>query len=163
MRLPRRIGEEEVHLLFEIGLAIKGAFAVMEVLSGIAMYFVTQRFVLNLIGAITQHELAEHRRDVIANYLLHAAQSFSVSTQHFTAIYLLSHGIIKLWLIAVCYESGSGTIRPRSSYLGCLSCTNCTGLASRIRVLLLLITALDLVVIILTWQESNYLRRNFHS
>ncbi len=163
MRLPRRIGEKEVHLLFEISLAIKGVFAVMEVLSGVAVYFVTQRFVLNLVGAITQHELARDRRDVIANYLLHAAQSFSVSTQHFTAIYLLSHGIIKVWLIV-------GLLRKRLWYypaailiFGLFIVYQLYRFSFTHSVLLLLITALDLLVIILTWQESNYLRRSFQS
>jgi uncharacterized membrane protein len=118
------------------------------------------RFMLNLVGAITQHELAEGRRDAIANYLLHAAQSFSVSTQHFTAIYLLSHGIIKLWLIA-------GLLRKRLWYypaailiFGLFIVYQLYRFSFTYSVLLLLITALDLLVIILTWQEAKYLRHS---
>ncbi len=115
------------------------------------------------VGAITRHELAEDRRDVIANYLLHAAQSFSVSTQHFTAIYLLSHGIIKVWLIV-------GLLRKRLWYypaailiFGLFIVYQLYRFSFTHSMLLLLITALDLLVIILTWQESNYLRRSLQS
>ena len=43
--------------------------------------------------------LLENPRDLIANYLLTSVDHFSLSTRNFTAAYLLSHGVIKLWLI----------------------------------------------------------------
>ncbi len=155
--------EEHIHLVFEISLFLKGVFAFFEIVGGIIAYVVTQRFLLNLLGAITQDELAKDPRDLVANYLLHAAQNFSVSTQHFTGIYLLSHGIIKLWLIV-------GLLRKKLWYyptamlvFGLFIVYQLYRFSFTHSVLLLLITALDVVVIVLTWHEYKYLRRILQS
>lgn len=91
--------EKYLHLAFEVTLILKAVFAVAETLAGIGAYFVTQQLLFRLVDRITREELLEDPRDFIANYLFQSAQHFSVSTRNFTAVYLLSHGVIKLWLI----------------------------------------------------------------
>src|SRR6516164_8224406 len=95
----RLFEEESIHLAFRVSLVLKAAFAVGEILAGIGVYFVTQQHVFKLVERITREELLEDPRDFIANYLFQSAQHFSVSTRNFTTFYLLSHGVIKLWLI----------------------------------------------------------------
>jgi Predicted membrane protein (DUF2127) len=63
------------------------------------VYWVSQHALLDLVQAITQAELAKDPRDLVANYLLHLAQNLSIGAQRFTAFFLLSHGVVKLWLI----------------------------------------------------------------
>src|SRR5215471_541864 len=106
-QLPEQ--ERNVRLVFEISLVLKAILAVFEVIGGIFVYFVSQEFLLSIARAITAGELAEDPRDLIANYLLHSAQNLSISTQHFTAFYLLSHGVPKLFVI-------SGLLRQRLWY-----------------------------------------------
>lgn len=55
--------------------------------------------IVSLVGRFTQDELVEDRGDVVANTLLHWAQTFSLQTQPFYAFYLLSHGVVKLGLV----------------------------------------------------------------
>jgi uncharacterized membrane protein len=97
--LMKMFSEKNVHVAFEISLALKGVFALAEIGAGIFAYFTTTQFLLDLVHIITRAELMEDPRDFVANYLSHAAQDLSVSSQHFAAFYLLSHGAIKLWLI----------------------------------------------------------------
>jgi uncharacterized membrane protein len=52
-----------------------------------------------VIALLTQDELREDPRDLIANYLLAAAQRLSLASEHFAALYLLSHGVIKILLV----------------------------------------------------------------
>jgi uncharacterized membrane protein len=78
---------------------VKGLFALGQIIGGIVVYFVSQQFLVGIVRDITQEELAEDPRDLVSNYLLHSAQDLSISTQHFVALYLLTQGIIKLWLI----------------------------------------------------------------
>ena len=99
MKLKNLFREKNIHLIFEFSLVGKSIIAFSEIVAGITTYFVTQNFLIRLITSITKHELATDSRDVIANYLMHAVQNFSISTQHFTAFYLLSHGIIKMVLV----------------------------------------------------------------
>jgi uncharacterized membrane protein len=91
--------EELLHKTFELSLLAKAAFAVVEIVGGVLVYFVSQQFLYDLAAIVTQSELTEDASDFVANYLLKIASDFSVSTIHFTSFYLASHGIIKLALI----------------------------------------------------------------
>lgn len=152
--------EKSIHLAFEVSLFLKGAFAVAEIVSGIGVYFVTQQFVFRLIERVTRAELLEDPGDFIANYLFQSAQHFSVSTRNFTAVYLLSHGVVKLWLII-------GLLRTKLSYypvaiavFGLFIVYQMYRFGATHSLWLLLITAVDVVVIGLTWHEYQYLRRS---
>lgn len=152
------VNEKNVQKAFEVSLFLKAAFAIAEIMGAIAAYFVTNQYLIRMVGLLTGHELAEDPRDVLANYLRHAAQAFSGSTQHFAAYYLLGHGVVKLWLII-------GLLRKRLWYYPAAVAT--FGLFAGYQLyrfsfthslFLMLITALDLVVMVLTWHEFNFLR-----
>ena len=151
-----------IHLIFEVSLFLKGAFALFEIVGGLLAYFVPKQFVIGLVAILTQRELAEDPRDLVANYLMHAAQHLSVETQHFAALYLLSHGAIKLWLIV-------GVLRKRLWYyptalvvFGLFIAYQLYRFSFTHSPFLLFITAVDVVVIVLTWHEYGYLKRQRH-
>ena len=151
--------EENIHRLFEVSLVLKGLFALSEIAGGVVAYFISRRFLLGIVTAITQDELTEDSRDLVANYLLHQAQGFSVTAQHFTAFFLLSHGLVKLWLIV-------GLLRERLWYYPTAIVVFALFIGYQSyrfsfthSLVLALITALDVVVIGLTWHEYRYLRR----
>ena len=52
-----------------------------------------------IVAFLTQHELSEDPKDFLATHLVSYAQSFTPSTSLFLALYLLSHGIIKIILV----------------------------------------------------------------
>lgn len=151
--------EKRIHLIFQVTLWLKGAFALGEIASGIFAYVVPKDFLLHLVASLTQHELAEDPHDFIANYLMHAAQHYSVGTREFTAIYLISHGAVKLWLIV-------GLLRERLWYyqtalvvFGLFIVYQLYRFGHTHSLFLLFITAVDVIVIVLTWHEYRYLRR----
>ncbi len=148
-----------VHLAFEASLLLKGLFALCEIVGGVLAYFVTQKFLLNLVQAATQGELSEDPRDLIANYLLHQAEHLSVSAQHFAALYLLSHGVVKLALIVGLLEKKLWCYPTAIVVFGFFVVYQVFRYTFTHSLLLLLITGLDLVVIGLTWHEYQYLRR----
>jgi len=82
-----------------VSLLTKGVFAVLEVFGGVLAYFVSQQFLINLAATVTHGELTEDANDFVANYLLHLAENFSLTAQHFTALYLITHGVVKLFLV----------------------------------------------------------------
>jgi uncharacterized membrane protein len=149
--------EKYLHRVFEISLVLKAVFAVAEILAALGAYLVTPRRMSWLIMVITRAELAEDPRDVIANYLIHWAQHFSVSTQRFVVAYLLSHGAVKLWLIV-------GLLRRRIWYypvalivFGLFIFYQLYRFSFTHSLWLLVITMVDVVVIGLTWHEYRYL------
>jgi uncharacterized membrane protein len=152
------VNQKKLHVAFEISLVLKGAFALAELAAGIFAYFVTREFLLNFVHAITRTELTEDPDDFVSNYLLHAAHGLSVSSQHFVAFYLFIHGGIKLWLIVGLWRK---TLRyyPAAIVIFFLFILYQLYRFSFTHSLtLLLITALDVVVIVLTWIEYQNLR-----
>jgi uncharacterized membrane protein len=154
------LDEKRIHLIFEVSLLLKGAFALLEIIGGLLAYFVPKQFVLGFVAMLTQRELAEDPRDLVANYLLHAAQHLSLGTQHFAAIYLVSHGAIKLWLIA-------GLLRERLWYypialivFGLFITYQLYRFSFTHSAFLIFITVIDVAVVVLTWHEYRYLKRH---
>ena len=154
--------EKTLHLAFEIALAFKGLFSLLEILSGIFAYFVTQQFLLKVVLALTQEELTEDPRDFVAHYLLKAAQNFSISTQHFTSYYLLSHGIIKMLLVAGLWREKLWSYPLAMLAFALFIFYQLFRFSFTHSIWLLALTLLDFVVIWLTWHEYRYLKR-YHS
>jgi uncharacterized membrane protein len=149
--------ERYFRIAFEVGVWAKGAFALVELAGGVLAFFVSHRLIVALASDLTQGELAENRHDLIANFLMRSAENSSVSTQHFTAIYLSSHGLIKLWLAI-------GLLRRRLWYYPTAIVIFTLFIAYQLyrytathSIWLLLITALDVIVIGLTWHEYRFL------
>jgi uncharacterized membrane protein len=95
---PRRT-RNIVHDSFVVGVVLKGLNGLAELVGAIALFFTTPEAIRSFIRALTLHELTEDPHDVIANVLLNAAKSFSVSTQVFGILYLAIHGVVKLFLV----------------------------------------------------------------
>ena len=155
-----QLTEKSTHFLFQLSLLCKAVFAVAEILAGIGAYFVTQQLVFRLVDRLTRAELFQHPHDPIANYLYASAQHFSLSTRNFTAAYLLSHGVVKLWLIV-------GLLREKHWYFPLAIAVFGLFIVYQLyrynlshSPWLILITLVDLVVIALTRQEYRYVRRS---
>jgi uncharacterized membrane protein len=142
-----------IHRLFRAGLALKGFNAGIEALSGLLLAAVGTDSIKLWAKAATQSELLHDPQDVVATALLHWAQGFSVSEQHFYAFYLLSHGVVKLalvialargkiWAYPAALAAFAGFILYQSYRI---SYTHSPGLA--------LLTAFDCVFVYLVWRE----------
>ncbi|MBC7501300.1 MAG: DUF2127 domain-containing protein [Herminiimonas sp.] len=157
--MKKLFDEKNIHVAFEISLILKGAFALTEIAASMFAYAVTTQFLLDLVQAITRTELTEDPRDFVANYLLHAAQGLSVSDQHFAAFYLLSHGVIKLWLIIGLWQKKLGYYPAAIAVFSLFILYQLYRYSFTHSLSLLLITVLDVVVLGLTWFEYQHLRR----
>ena len=146
-----------LHRVFEASLLLKGAFALGELLAGIAIHLVPNETVLSAARRLTLHELTEDPSDRLANALLHWAQQLSLGTQSFYALYLASHGIVKLVLVA------GLALRWRRAYPAAMV-TLALFIAYQLHrwmqhrdPALLFLSAFDAVVIYLTWIEYRRL------
>ncbi|MFA3761856.1 DUF2127 domain-containing protein [Yersinia sp. 2544 StPb PI] len=153
------LGERNIHAVFELSLLLKAILAVMEIISGILTYFVTPQFLLNILHRITQVEFIEDRGDVVAHYLLHAAQNLSISSLHFAAFYLLIHGVVKLWVIIGLWRKKLGYYPAAIVIFSLFIIYQLYRYTFTHSVLLIVITALDVVVIVLTLLEYRRLRQ----
>ena len=88
-------------ITFKVGLVLKGLDGILEVAGGILLLFLSPQAIQHLVRVLTAHELSEDPHDLIARYLLHTTSHLSHGTTLFGAIYLLSHGIAKIVLVAL--------------------------------------------------------------
>lgn len=158
-KIKNLFDEKKLHAAFEVSLALKGAFSLAEVGVAIFAYFTTQQFLLDLVQVVTRTELTEDPHDFVASYLLQAAQGMSVSSQHFAAFYLLSHGIIKFWLIVGLWRKRLRYYPAAIAVFGLFILYQLYRYSFTHSPLLLFITALDAIVIGLAWVEYRHLRR----
>jgi uncharacterized membrane protein len=85
---------------FAVGIILKGLDGVLEVVGGLVLLVVSPAAIDSLTRALTQHELSEDPHDFLATHLLDAAGSLTSASVRFGAVYLISHGVVKVVLVA---------------------------------------------------------------
>lgn len=155
--------EKKLLLAFEISLVLKGLFAVFEIASGLLIYLGSKSMLLGLTHRLIQPLLEQPRYDPLTHYLWQQVQGLSQSSQHFVSLYLLSHGVVKLWLIV-------GLWRQRLWYYPLAMAVFAWFIAYQLYRYsfshswwLLALTVLDVMVIALTWFEYRQLRRHLRA
>ena len=152
------MNEQRIHQFFTISVLLKGAHALIECIGGVALALVRPETIRGLVNTITQEELIENHHDVLATYLLRWAESFTVSTQHFYAFYLFSHGIVKVFLVVGllrrqlwAYPASLVVLALFIAYqLYRFSHTHGFGLIA--------LSVFDVIVMVLIWHEYRLLR-----
>ena len=147
-----------VHALFEIGVIAKGIDGTLEIIGGILLLLSSPAQLQPLARLLTQHELAEDPRDLIANYVLTSLQHLSPAAKLFGAIYLLWHGAIKVGLVTALL------LKVRWAYPAAILAFLLFLVYQLYRYsltqapALLALSVLDVFVIVLTWIEYQHLR-----
>ncbi len=146
------------HVLFDVSVIAKGVDGILEIGGGILLLMTSPGRVLSVVRVLTQHELSEDPRDVIARYLLNSAHHLTAGTKTFAAAYLLWHGAVKGGLVA------GLLLRKRWAYPAAIAAFVLFVLYQLYRYShthafgLIALSALDIVVIVLTWLEYRRLR-----
>jgi len=155
--------EHRLHQIFEISLLAKGLFAATELLSGIAIYLVSGAWVVATTSWLARQEIIEDPTDRVANWLLGLVPGYSVSTQAFWAFYLLSHGVVKLLIVAALAFRLLWAY-PASIVVLCgFILYQLDRFASTGSPFLIALSLFDLVVIWLVWHEYLGLRASARS
>jgi uncharacterized membrane protein len=84
---------------FKIGLYLKGHNGLLEILGGIFLLLIKPDQINRFAHWLTQGELSQDPHDFVANHILKTAHHLAGASLIFGAIYLLSHGIVKLVLV----------------------------------------------------------------
>ena len=93
------MARDRIHQLYLISIIGKGALAIFECLSGVALVLASRESIVTLVGKVTQGEITEDPHDLIASHLRVWAAGFSPDSKGFYAWYFLSHGIVKLAIV----------------------------------------------------------------
>jgi len=153
-RLRNRI----VHVLFDVGVITKGIDGALEIVGGALLFFVSSDQLRHVARILTLHELTEDPHDLVATYLLHTSQRLTPGAINFGAFYLLWHGVVKVGLVTALL------LRQRWAYPVAIVAFLLFLLYQMSRYAhthspaLLALSALDVLVILLTWLEYRRLR-----
>ncbi len=154
------MNERRIHQIFEVSILLKGAHALIECIGGLVLAFVSTSAISALVEMLTQDELIEDPHDFIAAHLLEFSRNFSVSSKHFYAFYLLSHGAIKVLLVI-------GLLRGKLWAYPASIVVMVAFIAYQIyRYVdtrspgLIVLTVFDLFVLALIWHEYRLVRRH---
>lgn len=151
------------HISFEIGLIIKGVDGLLEILGGFLLLYLNPNRMGNLVIFLTQHELSEDPKDLIANILIRFSHSFSISTQAFWAFYLVSHGVIKCVLILLLWRKKLWAYPLTIASLLLFIVYQIYRYIVHASVSLLLLSIFDIVMIVLTFIEFKKRKERFSS
>ena len=139
--------------LFRAGLWLKALHSVAELASAAALYLVSGPAIVALARALTHHELLEDPNDMIARFLLQSAESLSVDRQSAAALFLASHGAVKLFLVVMVLREHRWAYPLFMLALALLIAYQSYQLVLGWSPWLAGLTVLDLAVLWLTWHE----------
>ena len=148
--------------VFEIGIIGKGLNGAVELLGGLLLLFVTPDWIRRLAVSLTRVELSEDPHDFIATHLLHTTNGLTGHAVLFGAVYLLTHGAVKVALVVAlllnklwAYPWAIVVLLLFIAYqLYRISFDPTAGLIA--------LTIFDVVIVLLTWREYRVQRRIRH-
>jgi uncharacterized membrane protein len=112
------------------------------------------------VNMLTQEELVEDPHDFIATHLHSFAHDFSVSSKNFYALYLLSHGIIKILLVVGLLNNNLWAYPASLVALSLFIVYQIYRFLYTHSLGLVALTLLDLIVIWLVWHEYRLVRNH---
>ncbi|WP_368488822.1 DUF2127 domain-containing protein [Clostridium sp. BJN0013] len=153
-------GNNIFHKSFKIGILVKGIDGVLEIMGGILLVFLNPSRLNKLVVLLTQHELLEDPKDVVANFAIKLGLNFSVSSQHFGIFYLISHGIIKMFFVTMLWKRKTWTYPLTAVSLLLFIFYQVYHYMINHSIWLMILTIFDTVMIVLTLIEYKSRKNN---
>jgi uncharacterized membrane protein len=148
-----------IHTAFRLGIIAKGIDGFLEIIGGGLLLFLRPETIGNLVFLLTEHELSTDPRDIIANYLLRSAGHLSESAKLFGSLYLLSHGIIKILLVSSLLKRKLWAYPAAIFFFIVFIVYQLYRYSFGHSPWLIVLSAFDAAVVVLTWEEYESLRR----
>jgi uncharacterized membrane protein len=144
---------------FEISIILKGLDGLLEVVGGVLLLAVGPATINHLIARLTEHELNEDPHDLIATRLMHFGNGLTGSAVRYAAVYLLAHGIVKVFLIVALLRNKLWAYPWLIITLAVFIVYQLYKIALTPTGWLIALTVFDAFVVWLTWREWHKQRR----
>jgi len=139
--------------LYAVGLFIKGFDGLLELVGGVLLLVLNSGTILHIAKALTSNELGEDPHDFLALHVRHAGEQLAQGNHVFAAVFLLTHGAVKVGLVAClllrklwAYPLGLTVLSLLLIYqLYQLALTPSVGMA--------VLSVFDIIIIWLIWRE----------
>ncbi len=158
MRVRKFLRRPPAQIAFDVGIFFKGLDGVLEILGGVLVFLVNPETISRFIGALTQHELSEDPHDVLGRALVQLAGEVSADSQRFAGVYLLSHGVIKVFLVEALFRGRLWAYPTAIVFFAGFIAYQMYRYYLAPSVGMIVLSVLDLIVIGLTWLEFRRLK-----
>ncbi len=143
------IEEKNVYELFLISVLAKGAISVVEVVAGMALFFIPPATIIALATFFLTFLPDGH----ITTALMSEVATYTSGTVTFVALYLLSRGLIKVFLIAALLRNLLWAYPASLFVLALFVLYQLYQLDIDKSLIILAITVFDLIVMYFIWRE----------
>ena len=142
-----------LHWAYEFEIWAKGFDAILEMIGGFILLLTTKLMLNQWVIAITQHELVEDPRDVVATFLRQSVANLPVSTNIFGGLYLVVHGAAKLWLVGGLLAKKAWAYPLAIIFLGLFILYQLYRMSYQFSIGLLVLTVFDAAFVLLILRE----------
>ena len=142
--------EKDIHRLFILSVALKGCIAALQLILGLLLLFTDS--VTGFILRLTESELFEDPNDFFATHI-QSLLAPTHSAQIFGALYLLSHGAVKVFLVAGLLRNKFWAYPASIAVLGLFILYQVLRWLQTHSIALVVLTLFDCLVIWLIWHE----------
>lgn len=156
----RRLTEQNYRSLFRATVILKGLFALGEVLVGFLLMFMSYKAIYGAIAALAGDELTDHPLDPLWRYAAHGLRGFTATPPSVWSFIFLSHGAIKLVLVAALLKEKMWAYPLGIAVFGCFIVYQAWQMAYTPSMGLLFITLVDVVVVGLIIHEYRWRLRH---
>jgi uncharacterized membrane protein len=145
-----------LHESFEVGIAIKGFDGLLEVLGGAIIFFMKPAEMNELVRKICEHLLARAPHSSVAIHMFNASQNMTSSSARFAALYLLSHGLVKILLVTCLWLNKLWAYPMTIGVFGAFAMYQVFRFTHTHSWALVVLTVFDVLIILLTWNEYRH-------
>ena len=150
--------EKYWHSFFEVGIALKAVNGVLEVVGGLLLIFVKPEIIYNLFNFVSRYDFVEDTQEVIQNFILKTNPHLTQAAWLFSIIFLLSHGIVKLFLVINLWQKKLWAYPLAIAVFAAFCVYQIYRYTQTHSGGMIVLTVLDIIVIILTWHEYKYVK-----
>jgi uncharacterized membrane protein len=153
------MNETQVRKVFVASVALKGVNALIESILGVVLHFVSSDAIVAWAKSLTLHELTVNPNDFIASHLLSLAENFAMNSKQFYAVYLFSHGLIKVFLVIGLLRGKMWAYPVSLVVLGLFVVYQMYRFSHTFSLGLVALSVFDAFVMVLIWHEYRLARR----
>lgn len=138
---------------YEIGIILKGIDGAIELIGGLIILLIKPEVFEKIAHVLTARELNEDPNSFIATHILQYGQEIAHGHNGFAAIFLLSHGIVKIILVVSLLRNLAWAYPFALITLGAFTVYQFYLLAIHATLGITLLTILDIFIMWLVWRE----------
>ncbi|MDB5168976.1 MAG: hypothetical protein JWO41_332 [Candidatus Saccharibacteria bacterium] len=139
--------------VYEFSIILKAIGGLIECISGIGLLFISPVQIQSVVAAITRSELLEDPHDFIASHLMHWSSHLGLHSTLFGAIYLLSHGVLKIGIVIALLFKKQWAYPAAIAVFSGFAIYQIYATVAKASIGYALLTVYDLFVIYLVWLE----------